>query len=387
MGDKLYKNIMKTLKRISDPDSGKSIVSQKMVASVHVTEEKEVVILIEVDPTKGAQLETLRQEVEREVLAAHDVRKVTAVLTANRQAQKGEQRAPSPEQPMPKAASADPHGMAKNPPLNLPVKNVIVVASGKGGVGKSTVAANLAVGLAQLLQGQADQSGASGEAPRVGLLDADIYGPSQPLMMGDEAFKPDLNADKKLVPMVRHGLKIMSIGFMTDKEKALVWRGPMVQSAFYQMLRDVEWGSADKPLDYLVIDLPPGTGDVQLTLAQKVVVDGAVIVTTPQDIALIDARRAVSMFEKTGVPVLGLIENMSTHICSQCGHEEHIFGHGGGQDEAERLGIPFLGALPLARDIRFHSDEGVPITLAEPESEGARSFLKIAKKLLEVGRA
>ena len=243
----------------------------------------------------------------------------------------------------------DPHGMDKNPKLDLPIKNIIAVASGKGGVGKSTVALNLAVALAQ--RGQS-----------VGLLDADIYGPSVPKMSGLEGQRPQQNDAGKLVPLSAHGLKIMSIGFMLQKDAPLVWRGPMVQTAVYQMLRDVAWGTREKPLDVLIVDMPPGTGDAQLTLAQKVPVSGAVIVSTPQDIALIDARKAVAMFRKVNVEILGVIENMSTHICSKCGHEEHIFGHGGARKEAERLGVPFLGEIPLDAEIRKNSDEGRPVT-------------------------
>ena len=227
------------------------------------------------------------------------------------------------------------------------VKNIICVVSGKGGVGKSTVSANLALALAQ--------GGAA-----VGLLDADIYGPSVPKMSGLEGQRPQQNEAGKLVPLSAFGLKVMSIGFMLDNEAPLVWRGPMVQTAVYQMLRDVEWGTAEKPLDVLIVDMPPGTGDAQLTLAQKVPVTGAVIVSTPQDIALIDARKAVKMFEKVGVKIFGLIENMSTHVCSNCGHEEHIFGHGGAKSEAEKLGVPFLGEIPLSIGIRKNSDEGKP---------------------------
>ena len=237
--------------------------------------------------------------------------------------------------------------MEKNPRLELPIKQIIAVASGKGGVGKSTVAMNLAVALAK--------SGLS-----TGLLDADIYGPSVPKMSGLEGQRPQQNEAGKLVPLSAFGLKVMSIGFMLDNEAPLVWRGPMVQTAVYQMLRDVEWGTAEKPLDVLIVDMPPGTGDAQLTLAQKVPVTGAVIVSTPQDIALIDARKAVKMFEKVGVKIFGLIENMSTHVCSNCGHEEHIFGHGGAKSEAEKLGVPFLGEIPLSIGIRKNSDEGKP---------------------------
>jgi ATP-binding protein involved in chromosome partitioning len=239
--------------------------------------------------------------------------------------------------------------MYKNPKLAPDIKAIIVVASGKGGVGKSTVAAGLALALA-------------GRGLKTGLLDADIYGPSQPKMMGLEGYKPE-QKDGKIQPPLRHGIKVISIGFMVDADKALIWRGPMVQTAIYQLFRDVDWGTKEEPLDVLIVDMPPGTGDAQLTIAQKIPVAGAVIVSTPQDIALIDARKAIAMFQKTDVPILGIIENMSTHICSNCGHEEHIFGHGGAKLEAEKLSVPFLGEIPLSRVVREQSDAGEPFRI------------------------
>lgn len=244
-----------------------------------------------------------------------------------------------------KQTASDPHGMHKNPPLTLPIKNIIAVGSGKGGVGKSTVAFNLAVALSQ-------------GGLKVALLDADIYGPSVPRLAGIAGQKPVTNDAGKLIPLEAHGLKLMSMGFLVEEEKAMIWRGPMVQTAFYQMLRDVDWTGGAGDLDVLVIDLPPGTGDVQLTLAQKVPVTGAIIVSTPQDLALIDARKAIAMFEKTGVKVLGIIENMSTYICPHCGHEEHIFGHGGAEAESQKHGVAFLGGIPLDSAIREDSDAG-----------------------------
>jgi ATP-binding protein involved in chromosome partitioning len=285
------------------------------------------IVVLEVDATQGAALETMRRDVEVLVRAMGGVKGVQVILTAER---KPEQNSVS--------VSSRPTGLLVN------VKHVVLVASGKGGVGKSTVSALLAVALSK--------SGRS-----VGLLDADIYGPSVPRMTGLAGRKPE-GGQGRIVPLEVQGLKVMSVGFMVDEKAALVWRGPIVQKALMQMLGDVEWGSAENPLDILVVDMPPGTGDVQLTLAQKVKVDGAVIVSTPQDIALIDARKGVEMFGKVGVPILGVIENMSTHICSQCGHEEHIFGHGGARAEAEVLGVPFLGEIPLSAAIRQRSDAG-----------------------------
>ncbi len=304
-----------------------------MVSGVQVSDSGEVLFMIEVDPQRGPKLEPLRQEAERAVRALPGVTKVTAVLTAQKS-----------------QAVNDPHGMEKNPKLDLPIRHIIAVASGKGGVGKSTIATNLAIALAKSSQNS---------KLKVGLLDADIYGPSQPKLFGVEEQKPEQEGGK-LIPLMARGVRIMSIGFMIENEAPLVWRGPMVQTAIYQMLRDVDWGSEDDPLDVLVVDMPPGTGDAQLTLAQKVPVTGAVIVSTPQDIALIDARKAVAMFEKVDVPVLGIIENMSTYQCSNCGHEDHIFGHGGARKEAEKLGVPFLGEIPLRADIREKSDAGEP---------------------------
>jgi len=243
------------------------------------------------------------------------------------------------------------------------IKNIVAVASGKGGVGKSTVAVNLA--LAWAAQGA-----------RVGILDADIYGPSQPLMLGLEGEKPSSPDGKRLKPLHSHGVAAMSIGFLVDAEQPMVWRGPMVTQALTQLLSETDWGA----LDYLVVDMPPGTGDIQLTLAQRVPVAGAVIVTTPQDIALADARKGLKMFEKVSVPVLGIVENMSVHVCSQCGHVEHVFGAGGGARMAAQYGVRLLGELPLDGQIRAETDGGRPTVVAAPDSPRAQAYLQMARR-------
>jgi ATP-binding protein involved in chromosome partitioning len=324
--------ILETLSSINDEKGAGDIVSAGMISGIQVGADGHVLFMIEVDPARGAAMEPLRQRAENAIAALPGVKKVSAILTAERAE---------------KSSAPDPHGMNKNPPLDLPIKNIIAVASGKGGVGKSTVAFNLAVALAR-----------SGKT--VGLLDADIYGPSVPRLSGIGERKPE-QVNDKIIPLEAHGLKIMSIGFLVEEAKALIWRGPMVQTALYQMLRDVAWGTVEEPLDILVIDMPPGTGDAQLTLAQKVPVSGAVIVSTPQDLALIDARKAIAMFEKTHVPVLGVIENMSVYVCPSCGHEDHIFGHGGARNEAKTRGVAFLGEIPLTLEIREASDAGKPV--------------------------
>jgi ATP-binding protein involved in chromosome partitioning len=241
------------------------------------------------------------------------------------------------------------------------VRNLVAVASGKGGVGKSTVAVNIALALAQ-------------EGARVGVLDADIYGPSQPRMLGLMGRRPETRDGKSLEPLVAHGLEAMSIGFLVDEQQPMAWRGPMVTSALNQLLTQTNWGD----LDYLIVDMPPGTGDIQLTLAQRVPVSGAVIVTTPQDIALADARKGLEMFQKVNVPVLGVVENMSLHVCTNCGHEEHIFGEHGGEALSSQYGVPLLGALPLDRRIRVETDEGKPTVVAEPDGALARAFRAVA---------
>lgn len=255
------------------------------------------------------------------------------------------------------------HKVQQGVPALENVKNIIAVASGKGGVGKSTTSVNLALALAA-------------EGAKVGVLDADIYGPSQPRMLGTSK-RPESEDGKTIEPIESYGVQSMSIGFLIDEEEPMVWRGPMVTQALQQMLSDTNW----KELDYLVIDLPPGTGDIQLTLSQKVPVSGAVIVTTPQDISLLDARKAYKMFEKVNVPVLGVVENMSTHICSQCGHEEHIFGSGGGQSMADQYGVNLLGSLPLHIRIREDADGGQPTVVTDPEGDIANAYRGIARRV------
>jgi len=336
MLDKLTQNIRKNLaqnkaKALSKDDifaALDGIVTKDKITGLFI-ENDAVLFSILIDPNDGAQMEQTRQEAEKAILALDGVHKVTIILTAE---------APQADK------APDPHGMNKNPRLTLPIKKIIAVASGKGGVGKSTVSINIAAQLAK-------------SGFKVGLLDADIYGPSVPRLTGLPYKKPETNEDNKLIPFEAHGMKIMSIGFLSDPDTPMIWRGPMVQSAIYQMLRDVAWGRDDSPLDVLVIDMPPGTGDAQLTLAQKVDVDGAIIVSTPQDLALMDAIKAIEMFKKTDVPVLGLVENMSTHICESCGHEEHIFGHDLKQTARERE-IHYLGAIPLQKSIRENCDAG-----------------------------
>jgi ATP-binding protein involved in chromosome partitioning len=261
--------------------------------------------------------------------------------------------------------TAQPKGPQKVPGI----AHILAVASGKGGVGKSTVSANLACALAAL-------------GRRVGLLDADVYGPSQPRMLGVSG-RPSSPDGKTILPMRNHGVTMMSIGLMTNDDQAVVWRGPMLMGALQQMLSQVQWGA----LDVLIVDLPPGTGDVQMSLAQKAVVDGAIIVSTPQDMALLDARKGIDMFRQLDVPILGMIENMSTHICSKCGHEEHIFGHGGVADEAAKLGVPLLAEIPLNMDIRVASDGGAPVVVSQPDSPQAQVFVDVARALVAKGVA
>lgn len=256
-----------------------------------------------------------------------------------------------------------PHSVQRGVKLIPEVKNIIAVASGKGGVGKSATAVNLALAL-------------TAEGARVGVLDADIYGPSQPQMLGIEG-RPESPDGKSMEPMKAHGVQAMSIGFLIDVETPMVWRGPMVTQALQQLLNDTRWDD----VDYLIVDMPPGTGDIQLTLAQKVPVTGAVIVTTPQDIALLDARKGLKMFEKVGIPILGIVENMSTHVCSRCGHEEHVFGTGGGEKMCKDYGVEFLGGLPLDIKIREHTDSGTPTVIAEPEGRIAEIYRGIARRL------
>ncbi len=316
-------------------------------------------VALAVDPAKAQQAEPVRKAVEVALRALPGVLSATVVLTAASD--------PAPKQAAPRAGG---HGggqpQAGQSPMNperIPgVKAVIAVASGKGGVGKSTLAANLAVALAQ-------------SGLRVGLMDADVFGPSVPRMLGVNR-KPDSDG-KMLLPVEAHGLELMSMGFMVEERTAMIWRGPMVMSAVQQMIFQVKWGNRD----VLVLDLPPGTGDAQLTIAQKVKLNGAVIVSTPQDIALLDVRRGLTMFEKVGVPVFGIVENMSMYVCPNCGHEAHIFGHGGAAAEAKALGCDFLGEIPLSLPIREQSDAGSPIVVAQPKSPEAAAFRALAERV------
>ncbi len=255
------------------------------------------------------------------------------------------------------------HGVQRGVALMPNVRNIIAVASGKGGVGKSTTAVNLALALAA-------------EGASVGLLDADIYGPSQPMMMGVEG-RPESDDGKTMDPLENHGVQVMSIGFLVDKDEAMIWRGPMATQALEQLLRQTNW----RDLDYLIVDMPPGTGDIQLTLSQRVPMTGAVIVTTPQDIALLDARKGIRMFEKVGVPILGIVENMAVHVCSNCGHVEHIFGQDGGKRMAAELGADYLGALPLDIAIRLQADSGRPTVVADPDGEVAGIYKAVARQV------
>lgn len=346
--------ILEALKAVTDPDKGQDIVSLGMVTGL-VIKGGNVGFAIEVEPERGPKLEPLRQAAEKAVDGVPGVLSVTAVLTAH---SAGNQNNAPPPQPQ-----TAPQQPAQDKPLVPGVKNIVAVASGKGGVGKSTTSVNIALGLA-----------ASGL--KVGMLDADIYGPSIPRMLGITG-RPNTEDGKTLIPMENHGLKCMSMGFLVPEDTPTIWRGPMVMSALEQMMRDVAWGE----LDVLVVDMPPGTGDAQLTMSQRVPLAGAVIVSTPQDIALLDARKGLNMFRKVDVPVFGIVENMSYFLCPSCGERTDIFGHGGARAEAEKLGVDFLGEVPLHLKIRETSDAGQPIVVSNPDSEHAQAFRAIADKL------
>jgi ATP-binding protein involved in chromosome partitioning len=347
--------IMAALAQVIDPDRGRDIVALGMVSGV-VVKDGHVGFTLEVDPQRGPQLEPLRKAAEQAVDKLPGVLSVTAVMTAEKPAVGG------PAARAPSGAGQRARGGDQRP-LVPGVGSIVAVASGKGGVGKSTTAVNLALGLA-----------ASGRA--VGLLDADIYGPSAPRMMGISG-RPTSRDGKVLQPMVNYGVRCMSMGFLVAEDTPMIWRGPMVMSALQQMLRDVEWGE----LDIMVVDMPPGTGDAQLTMAQQVPLTGAVIVSTPQDIALLDARKGLNMFRKVDVPVLGIVENMSYFVCPNCGHRTEIFSYGGARREAERLGVEFLGEIPLDPVIRETSDGGQPIVISDPTSPHALAYRTIADRV------
>jgi ATP-binding protein involved in chromosome partitioning len=330
--------IQSTLRVCIDPNTGKDFISSKSAKNIKINGNDVSVDIVLGYPAKSVMAD-VQALVTNTLKALPNIGQVTVNISSRIVAHKAQQ------------------GVTLLPN----VKNIIAVASGKGGVGKSTTSVNLALAL-------------SAEGANVGLLDADIYGPSQPQMLGING-RPESTDGKSMDPMLAHGIQAMSIGFLIDNDTPMVWRGPMVTGALEQLLRDTKW----RDLDYLIIDLPPGTGDIQLTLAQKIPVTGAIIVTTPQDIALLDARKGLKMFEKVSIPILGIVENMSTHICSQCGHEEHIFGSGGGALMSKDYSVDLLGSLPLDIKIREQSDGGKPTVIADPNGPIAAIYKKIAR--------
>jgi len=328
------------LKAVADPNTGKEFVASRSLKNLQVSE-GDVSFDIELGYPAKSQHAAIRKALVAAAKAVPGVENVSVNIVT-------------------KVIS---HAVQRGVQLMPNVKNIIAVASGKGGVGKSTTAANLALALAS-------------EGATVGLLAADIYGPSQPMMMGIEG-RPDSADGKTMEPMERHGVQVMSIGFLVDQDQAMIWRGPMATQALEQLLRQTNW----KDLDYLIVDMPPGTGDIQLTLSQRVPMTGAVIVTTPQDIALLDAKKGIKMFEKVGVPILGIVENMAVHICSNCGHAEHIFGADGGKKMAAEYQMEYLGALPLDIKIRLQADSGAPTVVSDPEGDVAGIYKAVARRV------
>lgn len=352
----MRETVLETLKSISDPSGQGDIVTTGAVRALDVSPEGAVRFVLDIAPEQAKAYQAVKAEAETRLRAIDGIEAVAIVLTGH---------ASTPPPDLKPKRPAEPEGPQKVPG----VRHIIAIASGKGGVGKSTVASNLACAFAA-------------QGKRVGLLDADVYGPSQPRMLGVSG-RPASPDGKTILPLRNHGVTMMSLGLMTNDDQAVIWRGPMLMGALQQMLMQVQWGA----LDVLIVDLPPGTGDVQMTLCQKAAIDGAIVVSTPQDVALLDARKGIDMFNQLNVPILGMIENMSTHICSNCGHEEHVFGHGGVAAEAAKLGVPLLSEIPLHLDIRMAADGGAPITVSQPDGPQAQAFHAVAKTLIEQGVA
>ena len=354
-------DVLLALQAVTIDAAGTTLPASGRLSQVVVDPTNRVMFSILIDASEAARFEPIRRSAEGKVLSMPGVSGVFASLTSERGPGMPEQ---SKAVPVPVTAAPPRPGAPPGQGPALPgVRHIVAVASGKGGVGKSTTACNIALAL-------------KAQGLKVGLLDADIYGPSVPKLFGLSG-KPKVVDNRSMEPMEGYGLKVMSIGFLIEPETAMIWRGPMVQSALTQMLRDVLWGE----LDVLIVDMPPGTGDAQLTMAQATPLSGAVIVSTPQDLALIDARRGVTMFKKVAVPILGVIENMATFVCPNCNHESHIFGHGGARIEAQRLGVPFLGEVPLNMTIRESSDAGQPVVAVAPDGPQAKVYREIAAKL------
>ena len=332
--------VMDALKGVMDPNTGRDFVSGKAIKNLSISEGDVAFDVVLGYPAKS-QIPGFRKDLIAAAKSVAGVANVSVNVTVN----------------------IVPHAVQRGVALLPKVKNIVAVASGKGGVGKSTTAVNLALALAA-------------EGASVGLLDADIYGPSIPMMMGIEG-RPESDDGQTMEPMENYGVQVMSIGFLVAQDEAMIWRGPMATQALEQLLRQTNW----KDLDYLIVDMPPGTGDIQLTLSQRVPMTGAVIVTTPQDIALLDAKKGIKMFEKVGVPILGIVENMAVHVCTNCGHVEHIFGADGGKKMAAEYGMDYLGALPLAMQIRLQADNGKPTVVSDPDSEVAGLYKAVARKV------